>query len=227
MLALYLLLVTLIAYLIGGIPVGAVIARINRIDISQHGSGKIGTTNVLRTVGRRAAALVLLGDFLKGSVAVLIARLAVGLFVPGDGRVSLLGYSLSIITLASLIASAAAIGGHVWSLYLRVVHGKWHGGRGVATALGAVLVVNPWIILAAVVVGVPVIVISRYVSLGSILGAVAGGVMTVLMVVLGQMDQLSLLFIFISVFIIIAHRDNIERLLKGTERKIGERVKLS
>lgn len=224
---LYLVLVVVVAYLIGGVPVGALIAHVNKIDISQYGSGKIGTTNVLRTVGRRAAALVLLGDFLKGSVAVLIARLSAGPFVPGDGRMSVFGYSLSIMTIASVLAAAAAISGHVWSLYLRLVHGKWHGGRGVATALGAVLVVNPWIVLIAAAVGVIIIAIWRYVSLGSILGAVAGGLTIILMVATGQMDQPSILFIFISIFIIAAHRDNIERLLKGTERKIGERVKLS
>lgn len=227
MLFLYLILTALIAYLVGGVPVGAVIARLNKIDISQHGSGKIGTTNVLRTVGRRAAALVLLGDFLKGAVAVLIVRLGAGLFIQGDGRVNLLGFTLSVVTLASALAAGAAIAGHVWSLYLRLVHGKWHGGRGVATALGAAMVVNPLIVVAAVVVGVPVIAISRYVSLGSIMGAAAAGLAIILMVALGQMDVPSLLFIFLSIFIIVAHRDNIERLLKGTERKLGERVKLS
>lgn len=227
MLVLYLGLITLLAYLIGGVPVGAIIARLNKIDISQYGSGKIGTTNVLRTVGRRAAALVLVGDFLKGSLAVLLARIIAGALTPADGRFSLLGYSLALVTFASLLAAAAAIAGHVWSLYLRMVYGKWHGGRGVATALGAVLVVNPWIVVVALLVGIPVIAISRYVSLGSILGTAAGGLAIILMVIAGQMDQLSLLFIFIAVFIIVAHRDNIERLLKGTERKIGDRVKLS
>jgi len=227
MLFLYLISTALIAYLVGGVPVGALIARLNKIDISQHGSGKIGTTNVLRTVGRRAAALVLLGDFLKGAVAVLIARLGAGLFIQGDGRVNLLGFTLSVVTLASALAAGAAIAGHVWSLYLRLVHGKWHGGRGVATALGAAMVVNPLIVVAAVLVGVPVIAISRYVSLGSIMGAAAAGLAIILMVALGQMDVPSLLFIFLSIFIIVAHRDNIERLLKGTERKLGERVKLS
>jgi glycerol-3-phosphate acyltransferase PlsY len=223
---LYLISTVLIAYLVGGVPVGTVIARLNNIDISQHGSGKIGTTNVLRTVGRRAAALVLLGDFLKGTVAVLIARLGAELFIQGDGRINLLGYTLSVVTLASALAAGAAIAGHVWSPYLRLLHGKWQGGRGVATALGATMVINPLIVVAAVLVGMPVIAITRYVSLGSIMGAAAAGLAIILMVAMGQMDTPSLLFIFLPIFIIMTHRDNIERLLKGTERKLGERVKL-
>ena len=124
------------------------------------------------------------------------------------------------------IAAVAAVSGHVWSIYMKLITGEWSGGRGVSTALGAMLVVNPWITLLALCVGIPTIMISRYVSLGSILGAVASVVAIVLLVLLGYMNVLSLLFLFLGGFIIFAHRDNIERLLKGTERKIGDRVKL-
>jgi glycerol-3-phosphate acyltransferase PlsY len=143
-----------------------------------------------------------------------------------QGRASLGTYTISMVTLASVLAAAAAVLGHVRSIYLRLLQGRWRGGRGVATALGAVLVVNPWISLVALAVALPTIFVSRYVSLGSILGAVAGGITIILLVALGQMDVLSLLFVFLSVFIIVAHRDNIERLLNGTERKIGERAKV-
>ncbi len=221
----YLAVITVLAYLIGAIPVGVVIARLNNVDITAQGSGKMGTTNVLRTVGRRAAAMVLGGDYLKGSLAVLMAKLVAGAFAGSGGRVEIAGFSVQIVTLASVLAAAAAVSGHVWSIYLRILQGKWRGGRGVATAQGAMLVVNPLILLAALVVGVPTIIISRYVSLGSIVGALAGSIALILFVVVGQMDQLSLLFIFLCVFIILSHRDNIERLLKGTERKIGDRGK--
>jgi glycerol-3-phosphate acyltransferase PlsY len=220
----YLAVITLLAYLIGAIPMGVLVADRHRIDVSQHGSGKTGTTNVLRTVGRRAAALVLVGDFLKGSIAVVAARLVAEHFL--EGRATFGSYTISMVTLASVLAAAAAVLGHVRSIYLRLLQGRWRGGRGVATALGAVLVVNPWISLVALAVALPTIFISRYVSLGSILGAVAGGLTIILLVVLGQMDVLSLLFLFLSVFIIVAHRDNIERLLNGTERKLGERAKV-
>jgi glycerol-3-phosphate acyltransferase PlsY len=219
-------LVLILSYLIGAVPVGAIVTRANNIDISRHGSGKTGTTNVLRTVGRRAAALVLAGDFIKGSLAVLLGRLMVAWLLPGEARLALGTLSISTMTLVSLLATAAAVAGHVWSIYLRIVLGKWHGGRGVATALGAVLMVNPWIILAGVLVAVPTIFMSRYVSLGSIVGAVASALAVIVLVVIGQLEPLALLLILISAFIILMHRDNIQRLLKGTERRLGERVKV-
>lgn len=223
---LYLVLVTVLAYFIGSVPVGVLVSDANRVDIHAHGSGKMGTTNVLRTVGRRAAALVLAGDFIKGSLAVLVARLLAGFFAEGSGRVEFLGVQMQLVTLGAVVAAFAAVAGHVWSAYLRLLTGKWRGGRGVATALGAALVVHPLILVAALVVGLPAIVISRYVSLGSILGAAASGVTIVLLVLMGWMDGASLLFVALSIFIIAAHRDNIERLLKGTERKLGERAKV-
>ncbi len=221
----YLLFVTVAAYLIGAIPVGAMIAQINKVDISQHGSGKMGTTNVLRTVGRRAALAVLLGDFAKGSIAVYMAHLFAPVFLTPNERLAWLGLTVSSLMLGSLCAAVAAIAGHVWSLYLRLVTGKWQGGRGVATGLGTVLILNPLILLAALLVGIPTIVISRYVSLGSILGAVAASFTVIALVWLKQMEPGSLLLVLLALFVIAAHHDNIERLLKGTERKIGERAK--
>jgi acyl phosphate:glycerol-3-phosphate acyltransferase len=224
MIWLYFVIALLVSYLIGALPIGAIVAATRKIDIAQHGSGKMGTTNVLRSVGRRAAALVLLGDVMKGVVAVLLVKLIAPLFVTGDGRFELAGFSVLFLTVASLLATAGAVLGHVMSVYLRLVYGKWHGGRGVATAIGALLVVNPLVVLIAVGVGVPVILISRYVSLGSILGALAGSLAVILLVAFGQMDILSILFAVVGLFIVIMHRDNIERLLKGTERKLGERA---
>jgi glycerol-3-phosphate acyltransferase PlsY len=225
MIALYFVIAVVVSYLIGALPVGAMVAASRKVDIAKHGSGKMGTTNVLRTVGRRAAVLVLVGDVLKGVVAVLLVRLLAPLFISGDGRFELLGFSVSILTVASLLATVAAVLGHVMSIYLRLVYGKWHGGRGVATAIGAFFVVNPVVVLVALAVGVPVMLISRYVSLGSILGALAGSFAVILLVAMGQMDVLSLFFVVVGAFIVIAHRDNIQRLLNGTERKLGERAK--
>ena len=217
--------IAVLSYFIGAIPIGAVVAHVQGVDIRRHGSGKLGTTNVLRTIGRRAAALVLLGDFLKGSVAVWAAQIIAGWFAPG-ASVGWLDDRVSVITLASAIAAAAAISGHVWSIYMRIITGEWSGGRGVATGLGCMVAVNPWITIVALAVGIPTIVISRYVSLGSIMGSVASGIAILLLVLTGQMNALSLLFIFLAVFVILTHRDNIERLLKGTERKIGDRAKV-
>lgn len=225
MLLVYLGIVVALAYMIGAVPIGALVAWFHRIDISQHGSGRTGTTNVLRTVGRRAAALVLVSDFLKGSIAVGVARLLAPVLIPG-GTVSLLGVTMSAVTLGAVLAAFAAVAGHIWSIYLRLVQGKWGGGRGIAPALGATMVVSPWIVLAAAVVGIPTMIISRYVSLASILGTIAASLTVVLLVVTGQLDQMGLLFVLLGAFLIAAHRDNIDRLLKGTERKLGEQVKV-
>jgi glycerol-3-phosphate acyltransferase PlsY len=219
-------LTTLVAYAIGALPVGVLIADYHKVDISLHGSGKTGTTNVLRTIGRRAAALVLLGDVIKGVVAVLVARLFVGTMVLPGEQLELFGWQVAYSTTANLLAAVAAVIGHVWSVYLRLLQGKWNGGRGVATAIGAILVVNPLIVLAAVVVGLPTMIISRYVSLGSMLGAVSGGLVLIVLVATGQMDYLSILFLFVPVFIVASHKDNIERLLKGTERKLGDKARV-
>jgi len=220
------LVIAILAYFIGAVPVGALIADRKRIDIRKHGSGKMGTTNVLRTVGKRAAALVLLGDFVKGSLAVAMARLLAGLFGSPSARVGWLDDSVSVLTLSMAIAAVAAVSGHVWSIYMRLITGEWSGGRGVSTAMGAMFVINPWITLLALAVGIPTIAISRYVSLGSIMGAAGAGLAIILMVILGYEPPLYLLFLPLGIFIILSHRDNIERLLKGTERKIGDRVKL-
>jgi glycerol-3-phosphate acyltransferase PlsY len=220
------ILIAVLAYFIGALPVGVIVANTRNIDIRKHGSGKTGMTNVLRTLGKRAAALVLVGDFLKGSIAVAVARIIAGMAVSPGARVSWLDDSVSVQTLAMAIAAVAAVSGHVWSIYMRLITGEWSGGRGVSTALGAMLVVNPWVTLLALAVGIPTILISRYVSLGSILGAAASLIAIILLVAFGYMNVLSLLFLFLGIFIIVAHRDNIERLMKGTERKIGDRVKL-
>ena len=224
MIALYFLIAIVVPYLIGAIPIGAIVAAVNKVDISKSGSGKTGATNVLRSVGKRAAAVVLIGDVLKGSLAILIIRALEPVFTGGQDQIVIFGYSFSVLTIATLLAMVSVIAGHVWSIYLRLIYGTWHGGRGVATAMGVVLVVNPWILLGAAIVGIIVVLIWRYVSLGSIIGAVTAAIMLVVFVMLGQMDLLSLLFISVAIFIIAAHRDNIERLLNGTERKLGERA---
>jgi glycerol-3-phosphate acyltransferase PlsY len=220
------LVIAIVAYLIGAVPVGVLIADRHGIDIRKHGSGKAGATNVLRTVGRRAAVLVLLGDFLKGSLAVVVAEILARSFGSPGARVGWLDDSVSVLTLSMAVAAVAAVSGHVWSIYMRIITGAWSGGRGVSTAMGAMFVINPWITLLALAVGIPTILISRYVSLGSILGAAAAALAIILMVLAGYETPLYLLFLPLGIFIIVAHKDNIERLLKGTERKIGERVKL-
>jgi acyl phosphate:glycerol-3-phosphate acyltransferase len=200
------------AYLLGSIPSGLVIGLNKGRDLREYGSGKTGATNTLRVIGRRAAALVFVLDMAKGTIPVLIARM-----LPWPTE------SWAGIAMGSV--ATAAVVGHIWSVWIRIFSGKWGGGRGVATVFGAILGVHPVAAIIALAAGILVIVVSRYVSLGSIMG-VGVGILVLLLFVLLQ--QIPLWFfpwgVACGLLVVAVHHDNIERLLKGTERKIGGRV---
>ena len=122
------------AYAIGALPSGLVIGFVHGKDLREHGSGKTGATNVSRVIGRRAAILVFVLDVLKGALPVGLARLATA-------------NNSDIEVIAIGLTACAALIGHIWSLWIRLFTGKWGGGRGVATAIGTMLVVNPWVAL--------------------------------------------------------------------------------
>ncbi len=197
-------LAVLLAYLLGSIPTGYLVARRSgNVDLLRQGSRRTGATNVLRTVGRRAAAIVFAGDFAKGAAAVAVARLV----SQGD-------------PLADALAGLAVVLGHNYSLYLR-----FRGGRGVVAGLGSLLVISPAAMLAAAALAFSVIAATRYVSLGSILGACSVPLLLLLLAVtLGQPLPHLAYGLLGSAFVIASHKDNIGRLLRGTERKLGERV---
>jgi glycerol-3-phosphate acyltransferase PlsY len=200
------------SYLLGAVPNGLIIGlRLGR-DLRAHGSGKTGATNTLRVIGRRAAGLVFALDMLKGLLPVLIGQ---ALVWPDDNW---RGVALGA-------AGVAAIVGHVWSIWIRMFTGKWGGGRGVATSIGVILGVHPLVAFIGLAVGVTVIVVSRYVSLGSLVGICVGLLLVVLM---GVLHQVPLAFlpggIAAGLLVVVLHRDNIDRLLHGTERKLGQRV---
>jgi glycerol-3-phosphate acyltransferase PlsY len=197
------ILVAAIGYLLGSIPSGPLVARARGgVDLTAHGSGRTGATNVLRTLGKRAAAIVLVADLSKGAVAVLAA----GALTGQDPW-------------AQLVAAFAAVLGHSYSPFI-----GFRGGRGVLTGIGATLVAAPLAILLTLVVGSLVIATTRYVSLGSVLGAILGGS---LMVAFGLRDGVLAWIVWgilVGGFIVVAHRDNIQRLVAGKERKLGERA---
>jgi glycerol-3-phosphate acyltransferase PlsY len=220
--ALLVLAVMLMGYLLGGIPFGVIISRkFANKDVLQEGSGKIGMTNVLRTAGKKAAALALILDILKGTLAVTFA----GLVFSGNHAVSM--GLLPWRDLAKALAAASAIGGHSWSVFL-----KFKGGRGVATFMGGLAGLY-W--PAALVGGICVLGIgfrTKYMSLGSIIGAVTAFIMLMAFNVLkikafGPYPPFAYVVFGMAgaIFIYVMHRDNIFRLFNGTERKIGEKVK--
>ena len=190
-----------IAYILGSIPWGFLIGlAVKGVDIRQYGSGKIGTSNVLRTAGGKFAALALALDLSKGLLAVLMARL-----VADDPAVE-------------VVAGLAALAGHNWSVFL-----AFKGGRGIATGLGGLLIMQP--IAAAIAVGVflPVTLLTRILSLGSIVSNWAAFLVLLVMVLLDYTSATYLWYTGIGCALItLQHRDNIQRIIRGTERRLGQ-----
>ena len=210
--------IVLIGYLIGSIPFGVIITRVfAKKDIRQVGSGKMGMTNVLRAAGKKAAGLSLLMDVGKGALAAFVAWLVFNsAYVTG-----LVADASNVVYYAEALASLAAVAGHTWSVFL-----KFNGGRGVNTFLGGLLVMY-W--PAAVFGGALMIIVglvSRYMSLGSIFGAIAAFIMLIVIAVVKSYPVEYMTYttytMICAVFIFIMHRDNVSRLVSGTERKLGK-----
>lgn len=192
------LIAIIIGYVLGSIPSGLVLVKaVCGIDIRDYGSKNIGTTNVFRTVGARMASLVLLGDVLKGVIAVLLVR-------------NLLDYNLHL----ELLTAIAALLGHNYSLFL-----GFKGGRGVATGLGLILLFMPDVCIFTFTVWLAIVFVTRYVSLGSILGAFITPICAYWR---GYPLELVLFALAACVFVIVRHYDNMKRLLAGTESKIKQ-----
>ena len=190
-----------LAYLIGSIPTGVIVARLaGARDPRTTGSGRTGGTNALRAMGRKLASIVVIGDVLKGVLPVLLARWATG----GDPALE-------------AACAVAAVIGSARSIFL-----GFHGGRGVATGVGTMLVIQPLAVILAAPVFIGVIFITRYVSLGSLLGSAAmiPAVALVFLVINGTVPPAYLIYAVTGAAVVwLAHADNIDRLLHGTERK--------
>lgn len=204
------LLLVLLAYLLGSIPTGYLLAKsLAGIDIREHGSGSTGATNVLRTVGKKAAIAVLLIDLLKGAIAVLLVKL-IYLYSP----IELLPINWKLWLIA--VVALAAIFGHSRSIWL-----NFTGGKSVATSLGVLLVMNPILALGTLATFGIMLAISRIVSLSSITGAIALNLLAIF--VDGSLPYI----IFAALaggYVIFRHRSNIQRLLAGEEPKIGQSI---
>jgi glycerol-3-phosphate acyltransferase PlsY len=209
MITLYLI-VAVVAYLLGSIPFGYLLVRIFRgEDIRQTGSGNIGATNVARSGAKGLGIATLVLDALKGSGAVLLAW-----WLAYTNDLCPAGSPCVAARNIAATAALAAVLGHVFPVWLR-----FKGGKGVATALGVFCVLFPKAILVALAIFILVVAITRYVSLGSILGAIAFPVAAYFM---QETDWLSLLLASgVSLIIILKHHQNIIRLLSGTENRFG------
>lgn len=204
-----------LGYLIGSIPFGVLVGRkFAKVDVRKFGSGKMGTTNVLRVAGKKAAAVVFIMDLLKGALSVLAAWLV----LRGEYRADVGSAVYVVLRSAPALAALAAIAGHIWPVFMR-----FKGGRGVATFYGGMFALNPLVAFFSGQVFILGTSTTRYVSVGSIAGAVAAYAILVPLVFVSGFPWENLLYGTVgSIAIIATHRDNIQRLMAGKERKLGE-----
>jgi glycerol-3-phosphate acyltransferase PlsY len=204
------ILVIAIGYLLGAIPFGLVIGRLRRgVDVRQYGSGKTGVANVTRTAGKGAGALVFILDIGKGAAVAIIARV-------------IAGWTGTNWYPAAAAAAFAAMIGHSWSVYI-----KFKGGRGVTVGVGGLLGMYWPVGLSSLVVFFIVVVRTKYISLASMIAAGSSIVISIPLVVLTTLSGWYLIFGAAGTALIVyRHRDNIKRLLAGTERKAGQRVEI-
>jgi glycerol-3-phosphate acyltransferase PlsY len=187
------------SYLVGSISFAYFIcSRFYSIDIRQYGSGNPGSTNVLRVLGKKPALIVFTADLLKGFLMVSLGRL-------------LGGESLA------LLSAIAVVVGHDWSVFL-----NFKGGKGIATSFGVIIGISPIVGFILFIVGISVIYISRYVSLGSITAAVS---LPILLTVFKYSIRHITAGLVLGIIAVYRHRDNIERLLAGKENKLGQKAR--
>ena len=202
------IIVAIIAYLIGSINFSIIISKkVAGFDVREKGSKNAGSTNVLRTVGKKAAVITLLCDVLKGVVAVLIAYI-VGKFV-NDVNVNK--------AILVQVAALCVVIGHTFPIFF-----KFKGGKGVATSLGIVLLLNWQIGLICLVFALVLMILTRMVSLGSISAAILFPVLTIFITENYLVEGNYIIFgILLAAFVVYNHRANVKRILTGTENKLN------
>lgn len=193
--------ILVLAYLAGAFPAGVVLGKLfHGSDIRDFGSGSTGTTNALRVYGRKISAMVLTIDILKGALPVIIAHLL-------DRGPWLVG-AVAVLTVV----------GHCWSPFI-----EFDGGKGVATGAGALIALQPWVAFAIFLM-IAIVLLTHYVSLGSIVTAIAIGVALSIAALSGRVESpIAYAAILIAGIIVWRHKGNIHRLLDGTERRISLR----
>lgn len=185
----------IVGYLLGSLNSSLIVGRFYGVDVRKHGSGNAGTTNTLRTLGKKAALLVLLGDIVKGVLAFIA------------------GYYIYGGQLGGMLGGTAAILGHVWPVFF-----GFKGGKGVLTSLAVLLLIDWPIALVLLGIFIIIVLITRFVSLGSI---VAAALFPVAAIVLGRSIETIIFSGIIAVLIVVKHHSNIKRLLNGTESKFS------
>lgn len=196
-----------LTYLLGSLNFAVIVSRLlYHDDVRNYGSGNAGMTNMLRTYGKKAAFLTGLGDFFKGTASVFIARTIIGSLgveLPFDG---------------GWVGAIGVLLGHLFPIFFH-----FKGGKGILAACGAILLMNPDLFVVLFIGFVPIAFITRIVSLASVLGASAYPILVYIKCrLIGRPPLLDVTFALICVALILyMHRENIKRLLNGTEKKIG------
>lgn len=189
------ILTAILAYLIGSIPSGLILGKLLwHTDLREHGSHNIGATNAWRTLGKGPGIAVFIADSLKGQAGVL------------------LGLSLVGTPLAAVVGGLMAIIGHSFSIFLR-----FHGGKGVATSLGVLTMLMGDVTFMVFVLWLTIVYVTRYVSLGSV---VAGALTPLLAILFAYPMEYILFSVIAAILVIVRHRENIKRLMNGTENKV-------
>jgi glycerol-3-phosphate acyltransferase PlsY len=206
------ILIVVIGYLLGAIPSGVIVGKVARgIDVRKYGSGSMGSTNVLRTVGKKAGLIVLFADVLKGAAAVALAWPLFHWFDAAPGMVEW----------GRMAGGVAAVIGHSWPVYV-----GFRGGRSINVAFGAIMAMSWYTGLILVPVFFISVAVTRYISLSSILTALALIIATIPFVIWGGEPFAYLVFALVAVPIVLfRHRGNIKRLISRTEPKIGQKAK--
>lgn len=195
-------------YLFGCFSTGYLVGKINKVDIRNYGSGNVGTTNALRTLGAKAGAITLLGDALKAVIPIVLVKLV---FFPND--------TFTTLQLFALYTGLGVVLGHNYPVWL-----KFKGGKGIAATGGVLAAYDPLIIPIGLPIFILIVAVTRYVSVGSLFVAVLCPIWIMIRFP-GELHMLIVGFIFMTLAFI-KHRSNIKRLLQGTENKIGQKVKI-
>lgn len=213
------LLIIVSCYLIGSFPTAYIVGKARNVNIFEVGSGSMGGTNVARAVGNGWAVFTGLFDVAKGVFAVWLARDVI---------------LVEQIGVATSVAATCVVIGHNWSVFATILTASFEGGRlkviprggkGAATAFGAMLMIQPFQILIAAAIGLAVIARTRYVSLGVLIGFAVANVWLVALVGAEYQQPVLLLYaLALTVMIPLRHWGNMQRLLAGTERRLGERA---
>lgn len=186
-----------LAYFMGAIPFAYVAGKLKGIDVRRHGSGNMGTTNAFRLLGAKLGVAVLLGDALKGALAALLGYWAFGAW-------------------GGIIGGLLAMAGHSWNPFF----GFKPSGKGVAAGFGIITVLMPKVTLLAVTLFLLVVVTTRYVSMGSVVGALACAIGTF---IFPEPFAFRFFGLVAAVVVVLRHRTNFQRVLQGTEHRFGEK----